>query len=146
MKYTLLPAFLAWDAFKEKNGTKSYDELKRRIQKYRGIEEIDANTQIGCIVLTEPFWFDRSQWIPVPEWHNNIVSGRGYSTDNEVGRKLFDDVQERIADIQILSQASILPTSSRYSETLTKHRLGQGGFRVAVTEAYQRRCRKRNVG
>ena len=28
----------------------------------------------------------------------------------------------------------------RYSESLTKHRLGQGAFRVLVTDAYQRRC------
>ena len=28
----------------------------------------------------------------------------------------------------------------RYATSLTKHRLGQGGFRISVTDAYQRRC------
>lgn len=31
-------------------------------------------------------------------------------------------------------------TGDRYSEVVAKHRLGQGAFRVAVTDAYQRRC------
>ena len=32
---SLLPSSLAWDAFGEKNGARSLDEMRRRIEKYR---------------------------------------------------------------------------------------------------------------
>ena len=35
VRFSLLPPFLAWQAFGIKNGTTSYDELLKRIQKYR---------------------------------------------------------------------------------------------------------------
>ena len=39
-----------------------------------------------------------------------------------------------------LSAYYSLLSGKRYSTGVTKHRLGQGAFRVLVTDAYQRRC------
>ncbi len=140
VRFTILPTFLAWDSFGIKNGTYSLQQLNERIQKYRvrnGI--IESNPSIGCIILTEPFFFDEQDWIPVPDdWKNSIVQGKTYSTDTVIGKRLYDIVNERLS----LNRATFTVEDRllRYSESLTKHRLGQGAFRVLVTDAYQRRC------
>ena len=139
VRFTLLPVFLALEAFGLNNGCKSYDELEARIRKYRGRNSIDDSAQIGCTILTAPFWFDRADWIPVPlNWGKSIVRGKGYSTDEPDGKRLYEQVQERISLAKTLDQVAV--HSPRYTETVTKHRLGQGAFRVLVTDAYQRRC------
>ena len=141
VRYDRLPPFLAWSAFGRKNGTKSFSELKNRIERYSGKDKITASTQIGCTILTEPFWFDECDWLPVPEWNKNIVRGKIYRTETDVGRKLYYDIQERLASSypskQFISQEN---SKERYSERITKHRLGQGAFRIAVTDAYNYRC------
>ena len=139
VRFSLLPPFLAWQAFGQNNGTKSYEELQARIKKYRTRNRIDASSQIGCTILTEPFWFEESDWIVPPEWGKGIVQGKTYSTDTETGRRLFDQIQERIPRAIHCSTATDIQ-QPRYTESVTKHRLGQGGFRIGVVEAYQRRC------
>lgn len=139
VRYTQLPPFLAWDAFGRKNGTESYSELLQRIEKYRGRNSITPSDQIGCTILTEPFWFEESEWIPVPEWSKSIVKGKTYSTETEVGQRLYRDVQDRLS-YSGLDVVSGRAEKERYREGVAKHRLGQGAFRIAVTDAYQRRC------
>lgn len=141
VRYSQLPPFLAWKAFGRKNGTTSYDELCKRIEKYRGKNKITPNIQIGCTILTEPFWFDEQDWLPVPEWSPSIVKGKTYITENEVGKRLYRDIQDRIhRSVRVPAVAAVPENEDRYSEIVAKHRLGQGAFRVVVTDAYQRRC------
>ncbi len=141
VRYTQLPPFLAWDAFGRKNGTTSYAELMTRLEKYRGRNHIAETKEIGCTILTEPFWFSESDWLPVPEWSKSIVKGKTYSTDTEAGQRLYREVMDRVPRSIRSPEASEIPSGeNRFSEYLTRHRLGQGAFRVAVTDAYQRRC------
>ena len=137
VKYSLLPTYLAWAAFGEKNGTPSLQELNSAIEKYRSRNNIIVhNPQIGCIILTDVFYFDEHDWIPAPEnFSRSIVQGKRYYTENADGMKLFQEVQERLHTGIVLNDQV-----NRYKEYLTKHRLGQGAFRVVVTDAYQRRC------
>jgi putative restriction endonuclease len=75
---------------------------------------------------------------PPADWSRNIVRGKTYSTDTEFGRRLYGDVMERIK-----SPATAEPAlhEARYGRPiLVQPRLGQGGFRYAVTERYRRRC------
>ena len=65
---TLLPISLVWEAFQEKNGANSLLEMRQRIAKYRRAEDLFENFTIGCILLEQPFFFDESEWIPLPEW------------------------------------------------------------------------------
>ena len=117
VKYSLLPTYLAWEAFGEKNGTSSLRDLNTAIEKYR------AN-------------FDEQDWIPAPEnFSRSIVQGKRYYTENADGLRLFQEVQERLR-----STIDLSAPGERYRESMTKHRLGQGAFRVVVTDAYQRRC------
>lgn len=139
VRFSLLPPFLAWQAFGMKNGTTSYEELQNRISKYRSRNGIDGNNApIGCIILTEPFFFDEHDWIPVPEdWNRSIVQGKTYETNIEIGNRLYCQVLEKL---QFCNNANSTDQKARYAQSLAMHRLGQGAFRVVVTEAYQRRC------
>ena len=137
VKYSLLPTYLAWEAFGEKNGTHSLQELNAAIERYRDRNNIIVhNPMIGCIILTDVFYFDEEDWIPAPaSFHRSIVQGKRYYTEEPEGKNLLLEVQDRLQQIAIHEN-----TVERYREALTKHRIGQGAFRVVVTDAYQRRC------
>jgi putative restriction endonuclease len=135
-----LPCSLAWEAFGEANGANSLLEMRSRIVKYRRTAPDDrSDFAIGCRILTQPFFLPEQRWIPMPEsWSSNIVSFKGYSTDDADGLMLWNAVQHNLAP-------SVLPGFAedqvRYGEpTLVRPRLGQGAFRVLVTDSYQRRC------
>jgi putative restriction endonuclease len=134
----ILPVSLAWDAFGLSNGASSLWEMRKRIAYYRA-EDNDSRQDymIGCRILTQPFFFPEDQWIPIPaSWSPHIQQGRTYDTSEDDGRRLWDAILERHA------QAPVAPISiPRYGEpTLIRPRLGQGAFRLSVTDVYERRC------
>jgi len=141
----ICPLSLAWDAFGEKNGASSYLEVRRRIEKYRRKEtSLTEDYQVGCILLAQPFFFPQDQWITVPaDWKPNIVRGKGYDLTAGLGKKLWDEVQLRLqgrSDLakQIRDGAEEDP---RYGSRIAiAPRLGQGSFRIIVTDTYRRRC------
>jgi len=138
VRFSALPARLAWEAFGEKNGVEDYVALRRRIERYRGT--VRGDPEIGCNVLNGPFFFRERDWIPVPEdWAANIVRGKTYDTAQNVGMALWNTVAERLRGSQMLEKTA--EQSPRFgAEYLTQARLGQGAFRVLVTDAYHRRC------
>lgn len=144
IRYSPLPVSLAWDAFQGKNGVRSLPALLARVRKYRrSAESIDP--VIGCNVLAEPFFFQRNDWIPVPDdWARNIVQGKTYDSSEPEGRALWDAVEGVLASrrpVEYIAADAALPESHRFgAEYLARGRLGQGAFRVLVTDAYQRRC------
>lgn len=144
VRYSALPASLAWEAFDRKNGVDSLGDLIQRVHRYRA-DDRSVDPVIGCNVLAEPFFFPRSEWIPVPaSWTPNIVQGKTFESDSAEGRSLWEAVQERIYLRQQLRDGDP-PDSGEASrrfgeEYLTRGRLGQGAFRVLVTDAYLRRC------
>jgi putative restriction endonuclease len=147
-RFVQLPISLAWEAFREGNGVRSLAEMRTRIAKYRRepIGPLD-NPSVGCILLAEPFFFDEPDWIPIPpDFHLNIVSGKGYSSDDaSTGEALWKEVITRLS---VETHASLNPgpatvaaIEGRYGKpTIVRPRLGQGAFRVIVTDAYERRC------
>jgi putative restriction endonuclease len=141
---TILPISLAWSSFEIKNGARSYQEMRQRLEKYRRSGPSLEDYQIGCILLEQPVFFDRSQWIPIPpDFSLNIVQGKGYDLTRSHGERLWKQVQERLASISgyIQEQTNLAEPGRRYGEpVLVLPRLGQGSFRVIVTDAYQRRC------
>lgn len=143
VRYSALPASLAWDAFEQKNGVSTLNELVQRVRRYR-VDHQTVDPIIGCNVLAEPFFLPRSKWIPAPStWASNIVQGKSYDAASVEGRELWSAVREFITLGQRLSDSrSIAPDDVRRfgAEYLTRGRLGQGAFRVLVTDAYLRRC------
>ena len=85
-----LPVSLAWEAFGIKNGVNSLEDLITSINKYRQNEIIFGNDpKIGCIILSSVFYFEREDWIPVPDdWSRNIVQGKSYDLSNRYSRLL----------------------------------------------------------
>jgi len=138
---TPLPVSLAWDAFAEKNGVGSLDDLISRVHKYSRRTDV-ADPVIGCNVLVEPFFLPKEQWIPVPaDWAPNIVTGKSYESSSTEGHALLDAIQKRVSFLGSGSVRDSTEERARYgAEYLTRGRLGQGAFRVLVTDAYFRRC------
>ena len=135
-----LPSSLAWDAFGEANGAVSLRQMRERIVKYRR-DEADPRRDftIGCRILTEPVFFQESDWIPVPpSWAPNIVSLKRYDTDESEGRRLWESVTDRIGRQAVIDRATSV---NRYGKPqLILPRRGQGEFRLLVTDIYGRRC------
>jgi len=140
VRHVLLPLSLAWEAFEKKNGTPDLNALRTKITAYRHRAEIDP--VIGCIVLTSPFFFQREDWIPQPmDWKPNIVQGKTYNTDETIGKELWQTISARIEKEKIISAMSVIEETARYGPGYIIHnRLGQGAFKILVTDAYSRRC------
>lgn len=142
----ILPISLAWDSFDVKNGANSLFEMRRRVEKYRRQpENIFSNFDIGCILLEEPFFLPEKQWISVPDWKSPIVQGKTYDLSVEPGLSLWEQLQVSTLLASIIQEEQYIPSleeeQARYGQPITTlPRLGQGSFRVLVTDAYERRC------
>lgn len=137
VRYSALPARLAWEAFGINNGIADYAALRRRVEQYRPAPVI-GDPEIGCNVLNKPFFWTRDTWIPIPtDWAKNIVQGRGYVSTEPAGAQLWSAVMGRLNP----TWPEPVSESPRFGADYLIHaRLGQGAFRVLVTDAYQRRC------
>jgi putative restriction endonuclease len=141
VRHSILPTSLAWSAFETKNGTATFEELLGRVTQLGQRHERDP--MIGCTVLAEPFFFPREQWIPVPkDWSANIVVGKTYEATSAAGSALWAEIEHRLnADVRPEFAAVSAHEGPRYGDGYLAHpRLGQGAFRVLVTDAYDRRC------
>lgn len=145
--HTFLPISVAWDTFGNRNGSDTFNEFSRMILNYRSDKD-NTNPTIGCIVLTNPIFFREEDWIKTPEnWSNSIVQGKSYSSEDSIGKDIWLKVEILLdryltADGNItnpfIANESVLPAYGK--SVLTKVRIGQGAFRVLVTDAYTRRC------
>lgn len=138
---SLAPLSLAWEAFGEANGNATLADMRSTIAKLKRSRSLGDRDDpvIGCRILTQPFFWPIERWIPTPSSFSiNTVVGRGYSTDDADGRALWCAVQERLAATPAAPQVA---TGDRFgAPTLMRRRLGQGAFRLAVTDGYGRRC------
>ena len=142
VRSSALPASMAWDAFGQKNGVLSLEELKKRIRKYRP-GDVAIDPLIGCNILNEPFFLPRESWIPSPpSFALNIVSGKSYLAESEEGAALWSRVALAMSRMVAAERGDPEHADGpRFGEAyLTRGRLGQGAFRVLVTDAYQRKC------
>jgi putative restriction endonuclease len=147
--FSLVPAQLAWEAFGVKNGAADLAQLLLLLAKRRhapiGPQE---DPDIGCIILVDPFFFDEADWIPAPtDFSPNIVRGKGYDLTQSPGRELWNEVLARRATTVARERPGRTGTNDELSDkpmfgdpVLVKQRLGQGSFRVLITDLYQRRC------
>jgi putative restriction endonuclease len=146
-RFLQLPVNLVWDTFGEANGVRSQSEMRERIAYYRRSPiAANENPTIGCIMLAEPFFWNRADWIPSPpDFKLNTVTGKGYDSESGPGKELWKAVSERLAQ----SSAAVEPGTATVAAIETHGfgkpqiilpRLGQGLFRILVTDAYSRRC------
>lgn len=146
--HTFLPVSMAWDVFGKGNGCNSLTDLQNVIFSLRK-DKTESNPQIGCIVLTNPIFFKKEDWIPTPsDWGSGIIQGKSYSTDTEFGQSLWSKIEKLLqkylyeTNNEEASQLTLGDEgAAMYGKPLlTKVRLGQGAFRVLVTDAYDRKC------
>jgi putative restriction endonuclease len=147
--HTRLPMNMAWDIFGDRNGCDSFGKFQQMILQYR-TDKANLNPHIGCIVLTNPVFFKREDWLNVPtDWSSSIVQGKSYDTAENTGNLLWQNIEallqkylpENVTEGD-KSQLILEDTESpKYGNAiLRKVRLGQGAFRVLITDAYSRRC------
>lgn len=142
VQYSSLPLEMAWDAFGEKNGMPTFRDFDRKIREYRKLPK--GPLEMGCNVLVQPFFFPRERWIELPTWPKAVVQGKTFDTETTEGAWLWNEVQLRLQDHAVqdlVAEPAAEYGGPRYGELfLTRSRLGQGAFRVLVSEAYSKRC------
>src|SRR5947209_8453043 len=146
---TNMPLSLAWEAFGTKNGAPTLPEMRNRIFQYRPDARNQTDPMIGCRVVVQPVFLPERLWIAQPEsWARSIVVGKTYDTDTAEGMRLWEQVRAAAEAVTAISQTGLaeqrsiyMPPGARFGEPhLIRPRLGQGAFRLAVTDAYGREC------
>ena len=147
--HTFLPMSIAWDTFRSRNGCNTYDEFSRVILNYR-VDKHNVNPTIGCIVLTNPIFFKKEDWIETPsDFANSIVQGKSYDTETSIGKEIWLKAERLLEKYMYMNLTDKIESPNVFQDSsfpgygnsiLTKVRLGQGAFRVLVTDAYSRRC------
>jgi putative restriction endonuclease len=141
--HSLLPLQLAWETFGRANGAPSFESLRSRIADLRADNSALPSTDIGSTVLVEPVFLPEHLWLDLPlSWApTGIQRGKVYSTDDTEGMDLWNRLQEAAQMSTVHVPLGFAEIGPRYGyPTLITPRLGQGAFRIAVTEAYGRQC------
>ncbi len=135
---SLLPISLAWESFGVANGANSLSEMRNRVAKYRNQADLRTTDYIiGNIIIEQPFFLNENQWIPIPsDFKSSIVQGKTYDLTVEPGLSIVHQLKLSSNKPQMVEE-----NRPRYGDPiLTLPRLGQGAFRILVTDAYERRC------
>lgn len=141
--FARLPVSVAWDMFGSKNGAATFAEMRTRIESLRGGAPTKEDYPIGCITLVEPFFLRQDRWIPTPEsFHPATQVGKLYDLETVEGRDLWLRVNgERALAQHRGAERPVEILGPMFGEAQRMRiRLGQGAFRVIVTDAYERRC------
>jgi putative restriction endonuclease len=148
--YSPLPDWLAWNCFGEGNGCESLAVMRERISEIRrrmryvgsGSERI---AEIGCIVVVNVTLFSPDEWVAQPsDWPIRNLRPMRYDLERGEGARVWAACLERLSSYErkTVTMSSVLHDDGpRYgAEVMVRPRLGQGAFRIAVTDAYDRAC------
>lgn len=149
-RHEIVSAKLAWEAFGERNGAPNFAGMCERIEKYRRGQSADPAKQykVGCLMISQPVFFAEQDWVPEPaDFSRNIVRGAGYDVFEGEGRRIWEACLERVRAHRVPlaaeeeAQWAEVAEGPRYgAPQIVRPRLGQGTFRVAVTQAYHGAC------
>jgi putative restriction endonuclease len=148
--HSAIPLPLAWDIFGAKNGAATFGELQQRLHLLKRGSS-DRLQAIGCQILSSPVFLPREQWLAEPPgWSPNIVRGRMYDTTEPDGAAIWGAIGAQMTwDGMALAQETLDHSATRLAtadvarfgtEVAVRPRLGQGAFRVLLTDLYKRRC------
>ena len=147
-KYSALPIWLAWETFEQGNGCETLGEMQARIAEIRNrirfAGEKDADS-IGCTLLVQPVFFPPDAWVPQPaDWKARTQTSKKYDLSVNEGLRVWKRCQAIAQELDLAPRVVISPvaeTALRYGDRVTlAPRVGQGTFRIAVTDAYRRAC------
>lgn len=156
--HSSFPLSMAWDVYGVANGEPSFSEMRRRLLQIRNRFDMEADPKqdhwIGCILVNQPVFFAESDWVRIPaDWDANIGLGKTYDLTQGEGQRVWleclgrasamrEGVESLFADRPSHGDAirDRATSSSHGQPMLLRPRLGQRSFRVAVLDAYGRRC------
>ena len=148
IRHSASPMSLAWEIFGQGNGAASLAELKDLLGPLS--KSSLSLREIGCQVIANPFFLDPADWLSTPPgWSSNFVRGKMYETTHPDGAEIWSHVQQFFVKCQPPSSKNALATvglsvqedAPKYGvESLIEPRLGQGAFRLTLTDAYRKRC------
>lgn len=154
--YSTLPVSMAWEVYGVANGAPSFTEMRRRRLQIRNRFGMETDPKqdfwIGRILVNQPVFFSEKEWVRIPDdWASNIVQGKTYDLTAGEGQRVWLECLARASALRIQSEADRpargdairdrAPLPSGYGQPmLLRPRLGQRSFRVAVLDAYGRRC------
>lgn len=146
-RYSALPDWLAWECFGEGNGCADFPTFRERLvglRKKLGHKDAVQTATIGCIILAGVSFFPPEDWIPQPaDWPKPNLRPMRYDLAVGEGARVWSECMARAqASLKGTDMRNgILEAAPRFGPpTLVRPRLGQGAFRVAVTDAYGRAC------
>ncbi|WP_068792362.1 HNH endonuclease [Brevibacillus laterosporus] len=130
----------AWQKFGKGNGVLNYNELISRCNKYIGKnstkKSLNDNSTIGCIILTNPVFFDEEEFFKPEEI--------GLKFPKQVVKiKYFDTITTENQLIYLNNEtvfSIIKEEKSSYLISKSKERIGQATFRQNVMNAYDYKC------
>ncbi len=146
-RYARLPDWLAWETFGLTNGCASLDEMRARIGgirhriRFAGRRGVD---EIGSILILQPTFFPRPLWVAGPrDWKDRTQTPMRYDLSAGEGARVWQEclaAAGRLGAARDPVRAGILGGPRFGTPTLVRPRLGQGTFRIAVMDAYDRAC------
>lgn len=143
-KFTVLPDWLAWEAFGRGNGVATLGELRSRLERIRTAARIkmDPHGRIGCCLIAEAVFFDRDDWVSPPaDWGVRTQVGAKYDLSAGEGKRIWQECLARTGPREPGTLPANDADGERYgAPSEVRPRLGQGLFRVRVLQAYDYAC------
>ncbi len=146
-RYTRLPDWLAWEVFGIGNGSETLDAMRDSIRSLRRSTEVDRESapEIGCVLLSQPLFFPSPLWVDPPrDWPLHVQTNKRYDLASGEGRRVWEECQASALRLDVPNAPAlhVLDDSGKRLGTprTVTPRLGQGAFRIAVSDAYGRAC------
>ena len=146
--YEKLTVDEAWKKYERGNGQKSLHDMEESLQKMQERNNLESSINIGCIILQDAFFFDK--WIDEPvDWDKKIVSGKKYTTNEQIGTELYQRVQDSIKEKQksdeeiideIETEMNALQVEGQDRLELVKVRVNQSIFKKRLLNKYHTCC------
>ena len=148
IRHSAIPITLAWEIFGQGNGASTLAELRDLLGPLT--KDNTSLREIGCQVIANPFFLQPVDWFANPPgWSSNIVRGKMYESSQPDGATIWARVerffvqprQPNIVGIPATPDIGVAEEIAKFGvETLIRPRIGQGAFRLSLTEAYHKRC------
>ncbi len=143
VRYKQLSITDAWNKYDRRNGFESEEKM------CEGVKDKEDNGTIGCIILEKVFFIDSDDWINEPEdWKSTNQKGKTYTTDDKIGKALYDQVQAAIKSesdsktiIEAIEKEIAKPDlSGKEKDAIVKRRVNQNVFRERLLKKYDKCC------
>jgi putative restriction endonuclease len=144
--YSYLPLSVVWNAYAIANGAPDFEEVQQRLLRYRTRFGMSGSPKedfwLGCILLTGATFFDERDWIREPDdFARNSPPGQSYDLTHGEGQRIWLECLARASEHHPVALIADRPIQGGYGEPfLVRPRYGQKSFRIAVLDAYGRRC------